>query len=210
VAAKLEGAQCLDIVYISASLTRAKLGERAAQGLGRGVNPSGVPPLIAGSFTGENRRIGNVGREFGGWRGRGVEDKVANADEDSGSKQVPFSCCLLFFGPKELSFSFCDEVSCVPELEHGRSVARDFSHYTDVIKGGNCAINKEALSDMGIKHSKAHVMDIWVLLGVNWVRMGVGVCKVSHRWGYWQHGILRWWGSRFGGCSGCSGTVACA
>jgi hypothetical protein len=143
--------------------------------LGRGVSPSGVPPLIAGSFTGENRRIGNIGREFGGWRGRGVKDKVANVGEDLGSKQVPFSCCLLFFSPKELSFSFCDEVSCVPELKHGHLVVRDFGHYTNVIEGSNCAINKEALSDMGIKHSKAHVMDIWVLLGANWVRMGVGV-----------------------------------
>ena len=104
-----------------------------------------MPPVIAGSLTGNNRGVGRIGSRFREWRGRGVKDEVADLGEDSGSKQVTLSCYLLFLSTKEFSFPFCNEASCVPKFKHGCSIARDFSCYADVIEGGDCTINKEAL-----------------------------------------------------------------
>ena len=92
-----------------------------------------MPPVIAGSFTGDNGRVGSVSRGFRGWGGGWVEDEVTDASEDSGPKQVALGCGLHFFGSKELSFSFCNEAPCVPKLKHGCSIARNLGRYSDVI-----------------------------------------------------------------------------
>jgi hypothetical protein len=163
------------MVYVPASFAGPEPGKRATQGLRRGVSPGGMSPVVAGSFTGNNGGVGHICCRLGGWGGRGVKNEMADVGEDSGPKQVTFSCGLLFFGPKEFPFSFCNEASCVPKLKHGCLVVCDFGRYTNVVEGGNCTIDKEALPDMGIKHPKAHVVDFWVLLGADWVRTGAGV-----------------------------------
>jgi hypothetical protein len=58
---------------------------------------------------------------------------VADVGEDPGPKQIALSCGFLFFGSKELSFSFRNEAPCITEFQHGCSIARDLSRYTNVV-----------------------------------------------------------------------------
>jgi hypothetical protein len=134
-----------------------------------------VAPFIAGTFTGNDGGVGSLDGRFGGWRGRRVEDKVANACEDLGSEKIPFSSSLFLLGSEKLVLGSGKFPPCISELQHGSLVACHFCCHPDVVKGSNSVVNKEALFDPSIKHPKMHVMDIWVLLGADRIRMGAMV-----------------------------------
>ncbi len=104
---------------------------------------------------------------------------MVDSSLDTGPKKVPFSCKLLFSGLLESILSIS---KCLPSqlhISYYGLVLCNFYYYPYIVERGNSIVNKEALSDVGIKHPKVHVIYVRVLCRSNGVRIELHMEDVS-------------------------------
>lgn len=53
-----------------------------------------------------------------------------------------------------------------------------FCCHSNVVESGNSIVDQKVLLDAGVEYPEVHVMDVWVLFGVDRVGVGQG-CRVS-------------------------------